>query len=130
MLRFFRRSKTTEAERDSLGRILAKLDEIEAELKRIGYWENNAPDLEEKVRSGELNSFLDAPSFELWLQQIFVPHARQAAKDNALPKESQVGVMAMRQYDYHTHVPEAQRLFQLLNQFDRLVESHARLRSA
>jgi len=30
--------------------------------------------------------------------------------------------MALRQYDYHSHVEEAQNLLSLLNQFDKIVE--------
>jgi hypothetical protein len=35
---------------------------------------------------------------------------------------SQVGLMAMRQYDYHSIVREALPLVNLLHDFDRLVE--------
>lgn len=38
-----------------------------------------------------------------------------------LPDESEVGMMAQRQYDYQLFVPEAQILIQLLWEFDRLV---------
>lgn len=96
--------------------VLAKLDEIEAEMKRIGYWAD-APQMD-----GEPH-FIDAPSFELWLQCVFLPHAREAAEQGEYPVKSQVGVMAMRQYDYHSYVPEAQTLYQLLSEFDRIIES-------
>jgi hypothetical protein len=43
-----------------------------------------------------------------------------------LPKDSQVGIMAMRQYDYHSSVPEAHRLVSLLHEFDELVKHASR----
>jgi uncharacterized protein YqcC (DUF446 family) len=104
--------------------MLQKLDEVEAEMKRIGFWQEQPPDLRARYVSGELRSYLDAPSFELWLQTVFLPNAREAVQANRLPKGSQVGVMAMRQYDYHSSVPEAHALVRLLNEFDDLVVVH------
>ena len=87
--------------------VLEKLDKIEAEMKRIAFWE-------------------DAPvkpvTFEHWLQFTFLPNARAAAAKGKYPEKSQVGLMAMRQYDYHSHVPEAQELLNLLSEFDALIE--------
>ncbi|HEX4350290.1 MAG TPA: YqcC family protein [Verrucomicrobiae bacterium] len=101
-----------------------KLDQVEAEMKRIGYWQENPPDLRARYASGELQSYLDAPSFELWLQVIFLPNAREAVQTDELPSGSQVGTMALRQYDYHSSVPEAGDLVRLLNEFDDLVIAH------
>ena len=101
---------------------IAKLDAIEAEMKRIGFWSDDPRDLQARIESGELRSFLDAPSFELWLQCVFLPNAREAARSNKFPEKSQVGLMAMRQYDYHSHVAKAQQLLSLLGEFDRIVE--------
>ena len=95
-------------------------------MKRIGYWSLTPPDLQAKIAQGEMKSFVDAPPFELWLQQIFIPHARKAVSEGDLPKQSQVGLMALRQYDYHSHVPEAQGLLSLLHELDRLVEGYGR----
>ena len=100
-----------------------KLDQIEAEMKRIGYWAENPPDLQTAVADGSLRSYLAAPSFELWLQTIFLPNARHAVATDTLPADSQVGLMALRQYDYHSFVPEAHGLMRLLAEFDALVKS-------
>ena len=83
-----------------------------------------SPDLQAALARGEITSFLDAPSFELWLQCIFLPNARSAIDTNSLPDDSQVGLMAMRQYDYHSSMPEAQPLVNLLHEFDGLVKHH------
>ena len=104
--------------------LLQKLDEIEAEMKRIGYWRDQPSDLSAQAARGEVRSYLDAPSFESWLQTLFLPNARQAVQTNTLPADSQVGLMAMRQYDYHSSVPEAHGLMRLLSEFDGLVRSH------
>jgi hypothetical protein len=73
-------------------------------------------------RSGQIRSYMDAPSFELWLQCIFLANARAAARADTLPSSSQVGTIALRQYDYHSFVPEAQRLLTLLHDFDHIIE--------
>lgn len=106
--------------------ISRKLDQIEAEMRRIGFWQATPPDLLAMIDRGEISSFLDAPSFEIWLQAVFLPTARIAIDRNALPTDSQVGLMAMRQYDYHSSVPEAHYLVRLLYEFDELVKIHAR----
>lgn len=92
----------------------AKLDEVEAELKSIGYWSDGpAPET--------TGTFLDMP-FETWLQFVFLPNARAWLDDGAPPKRSQVGLTALRQYDFHTTVDEALGLVRLLGEFDELAE--------
>jgi uncharacterized protein YqcC (DUF446 family) len=103
--------------------VIEKLNQIEAEMRRIGYWQDDPPDLQALVERGELRSYLDAPSFELWLQVIFLPNARRAAEANTLPADSQVGLMALRQYDYHSVLPEAHGLMRRLFEFDEIVRS-------
>jgi len=103
-----------------------KLDAIEAEMKRISFWVENPPDLQAKYASGEMKTYLDAPSFELWLQCVFLPNARRAVQSRTLPRDSHVGVMAMRQYDYHSIVSEALPLVRLLHDFDDAVRAAAR----
>lgn len=107
-------SRNTRSEKDK--HVLAKLAEIEAEMRRIKFW------TEDPVQADVAN-FRDAPSFEWWLQCVFLPNARKAAGKGEYPEKSQVGLMALRQYDYHSYVEEAQRLLDLLNQFDQLVEN-------
>lgn len=96
--------------------VFEKLDAIETEMKRIGYWSSNPPNF-------TVENYLQAPSFELWLQCIFLPNARKAAAEDHYPPTSQVGLMAMRQYDYHSCVEEAHTLQALLDEFDRIIES-------
>jgi len=97
--------------------VLSKLDEIETEMKKIGFWSGNPPFF-------EVTSYMEAPSFELWLQCVFIPNAREAAGRGEYPEKSQVGLMAMKQYNYHTFLEEAQKLLCLLNQFDKIIEGN------
>ncbi len=97
-------------------RVAAKLDAIEAEMRRIGFWSATPPAVDAR-------GFLEAPSFELWLQCVFIPNARLAVERKKFPKKSEVGLMAMRQYDYHSYVEEAQGLKRLLEEFDDLIEA-------
>ncbi|WP_147171794.1 YqcC family protein [Pseudomonas sp. SJZ079] len=106
--------KKTRSEKSQ--RVTTKLDEVESEMKRIGFWSPSPPEF-------KVNNYLEAPSFELWLQCVFIPNARKAAKEESYPKDSQVGQMAMRQYDYHSVVEEAQALLQLLNEFDSIIRT-------
>ncbi len=106
--------------------ILVILERIKDEMNRIGFWLDNPPNLASKVISGEIRSYLDAPSFELWLQCIFIPNAINAANNNTLPKHSQVGSMAMKEYNYHSNDKEAQQLIKLLEEFDYLIENKLR----
>lgn len=101
--------------------ILQQLDAIEIEMKKIGYWSASPPDLQLQIEAGEIKSYLDVPSFELWLQCIFIPNARTAAKNDSLPSQSDVGLMAMRQYDYHSIIEKALPLVSLLQEFDHLI---------
>lgn len=111
----------------SLAAIALKLDEIEAEMKRIGYWEADPPaDALAKAASDEARfQLFYGLRFEQYLQLVVLPAARRL-RDQDLPRESKLGLMAMRQYDYHSHVPEAQTLLNLLYEFDALVEARAR----
>lgn len=107
--------------------LLAKLDQVEAEMKRLGYWQATVPpEWQAKIDAGQVRSFLDAPTFELWLQTIFLPRARDASRTGNLPSDSSVGVMAMRQYDYHSSVPEAHGLMHLLSEFDEMLRQRAK----
>ena len=91
------------------------LDKIETEMKKIGYWSDNPPDF-------SIENFTQAPTFELWLQCTFIPNARKAAEKNEYPEKSEVGLMGMRQYNYHSFIPEAQGLLLLLYEFDKIIE--------
>lgn len=106
--------------------LLAKLDAVEAEMKRLGIWSDPLPAaLQADIAAGRIRSWLDVKTFEWWLQGVFLPNARARIRENKLPKTSQVGLMAQRQWEYHSSVPERHPLMHLLFEFDRLVEHGA-----
>jgi len=105
-------------------KLSALLAEIEAELVRLGMWREDAIDPFGHLEPGRPRSFLTASSFEDWLQFVFLPAAAAAIEARRLPATSQVGLMARRQWDYHSSLPEAGRVIRLLDDFDSLVEQH------
>ena len=108
----------------SAGPFLAKLDAIELELRVLGWWRSEPVDPFAHLTPDEPRSYLDASSFEEWLQFVFLPGARGFARGGTLPATSHVGDMARQHYDYQTNVAEAQTLIQLLSAFDEMVEAH------
>ena len=101
--------------------LLALLDRIEAEMKRVGLWSSDPPDLLADVEAGRIKTYLDVPTFELWLQCVFIPNARDRVLKDELPRDSQVGVMAMRNFDGHMYEEATSELLRLLNEFDSRV---------
>jgi uncharacterized protein YqcC (DUF446 family) len=98
---------------------LDKLDEIEAEMKHIGYW-SDALELQAETCTGRFGSCLDAPSFRIWVQTLFLPNARAVALEGNLPARSQAGEIVRRQYADDASAPEARRLRTLIHEFDEL----------
>ena len=99
--------------------VLKTLDEIEAEMRRIGYW-SDSPELRPGTCEGRFRSYLDAPSFRVWLQVLFLPNARAAALEGKLPARSQASEIVRRQYARDAAVPEARRLLALVGEFEAL----------
>lgn len=105
--------------------VLTKLAEIEDEMRRIAFWDESLDastirDQVVSIVSEQKRSPMEVMPFAHWLQAVFIPNARTAAETGRLPASSQVGMMAMREYDYHSQVPEAQKLLRHLNEFDAL----------
>jgi hypothetical protein len=126
--------------------IAAKIDEIEAEMRRIGYWFDNPPTPIPEIfgenaagmpkvegwshsvadYNGDVR--IDSPLFVLYLQRVFLPWARQRARDNNLPPKTVVGTVAVREYESHSINGVAQPLVLLLCHFDALVRDlHGRV---
>lgn len=97
------------------------IEQIEAELRRLGMWAPSPPPDEAFESTVAFHG--DTMPFEQWLQFVLVPRVRSAlAGEGSFPTRSMVGVRAVREYDGH---PDADRLVTLLSDFDRLVESLA-----
>ncbi len=94
----------------------SKLNDIEAEMKRIGYWR-------EEPLPPEMYNFtqafaMDTMPYSYWLQFIFVPRVRSIiAERGQFPSRSMVGAQAIREFD---GVDEAADLVTMLCEFDAL----------
>ena len=95
------------AELLATGKLL--LGKIEGEMRRLGMWAEGPPAMP------PMKSYLDAPSFALWLQCVFLVRAHEAVEDDELPEDSQVSRMA------HQQGIDAPRLMEYLRAFDLLV---------
>lgn len=94
----------------------SKLDSIEAELKRLGYWRDEP--LPPESYTFSMAFAMDTMPFVHWLQFILIPRVRSIiAEQGSFPSSSMVGAQAVREFggDY-----EASNLVSLLNDFDDL----------
>ena len=94
--------------------LTSKLDEIEAELRRLGFLVGEVGPPRPVTSAFGLE---DMP-FEHWLSHVFLPRAREAIADRALPSSSSVAGVALRNLDGH---PDADTLIALLYQFDGMI---------
>ena len=94
--------------------LTTKLDEIEAELRRLGFLVGEVGPPRPVTSAFGLE---DMP-FEHWLSYVFLPRAREAIAEKALPGSSSVAAMAIRNLDGH---PDADTLIALLYQFDGMI---------
>ena len=90
---------------------------IEAEMRHIGYWQDQPLD-PNKLRFTQAFA-MDTMTFVEWLQFVFLPRAREAAAANQFPSSSSVGAQAVREFDGDSR---AGRLLSLLSEFDELFE--------
>ena len=92
------------------------IDDIEAEMKRTGFWR-------EEPLPPEMYNFtqafaMDTMPFPYWLQFVFIPRVRSIiAEQGDFPHGSQVGVQAVREFD---GVWQASDLVSKLSAFDAL----------
>lgn len=95
-----------------------KIDKIEAEMKREGYW--RAAPLPPEAYDFTQAFATDTMTFSNWLQFIFIPRVRSIiAEQGQFPSRSMVGAQAVREFDGDDH---AGTLVTLLNDFDHLFD--------
>lgn len=93
-------------------------DGIEAELKRIGWWQEDPPSEETALAGGAFG--MKTVAFSQWLQVVFVKRLRQAAAGEVpIPSSSSVSTMATREFDGYPE--DVSRLMEYLYEVDRLV---------
>lgn len=96
--------------------IESKINDIEAEMKRLGYWR-------EEPLPPEMYNFtqafaMDTMPFSYWLEFIFIPRVRTIISERGqFPSSSMVGTQAIREFD---RVDEAADLVTILCEFDAL----------
>jgi uncharacterized protein YqcC (DUF446 family) len=95
--------------------VASKLDQIEAELKRIGWWQDQP--LQPEQYQFQRAFAGDTMAYPQWLQFVFIPNVRQIiANKGSFPASSSVGAYAVREFDGL----DAGNLLVLLHEFDRL----------
>jgi uncharacterized protein YqcC (DUF446 family) len=97
--------------------VTRSVDQIEAEMRRIGMWQET-PLRPEQLKFKQAFA-MDTMAFSQWLQFIFLPRVREAIAANNFPSESNVGTQAVREFD---GAPNADHLVTLLAEFDSLFE--------
>jgi uncharacterized protein YqcC (DUF446 family) len=105
------------ASRDLRQDVVRYADRIEAEMRRIGFWQDE-PLRPEQMEFTQAFA-MDTMTYAQWLQFIFVPRVREAAAANQFPSSSSVGTQAVREFDGS---PEAGDLITLLAEFDALFD--------
>src|SRR4051794_37140592 len=106
----------TDAPESLYERMRVKADEIEAELKRIGYWQQQP--LKPEAYQFKQAFAADTMAFPQWLQFVFLPRVREiAAQRKQVPDASNVGAYAVRELDGD---PKADQLVTILSEFDSL----------
>ena len=100
-------------------KVEAKIQEIEAEMKRVGMWRDDAPppetrDVHTAFGQGTL-------AFEEWLQFIFLPRVRERISEGGKwPRNSQVGGQAFREWRMWGAEEQYDHLLDLLCEFDAM----------
>ena len=75
----------------------AAIDEVEAEMKRIGLWDIVEPTPQAIANGGAFGG--QTMAFEQWLRWVFVPRVRQIlAEKGQFPPSSQVSDQAFREW--------------------------------
>lgn len=96
-----------------------KISEIEAEMKRIGYWSDEP--LPEEAYEFQQAFAMDTMAFSQWLQFILIPRVRTIIEEkDDFPSDSMVGTQAVREFDGDA---TASGLVTLLSEFDDLFRS-------
>lgn len=91
-----------------------KISQIEAEMRRIGLWQEEP--LPEEAYDYTLAFAKDTMAFHQWLQFIFIPQVRELAENyEQFPKKSQVGISAKHVFEGWQ---QADRLVAMLKEFD------------
>jgi uncharacterized protein YqcC (DUF446 family) len=102
--------------------LIAVVDDLEAELRRMDLWELSPPS-QQMLASTEPFCF-DTLALSQWLQWLLIPRMRQIfAGDGSLPTRSAIHPLAE---DCFGHLDDPSTLLMLIERFDRLIGGEAR----
>lgn len=94
----FRKDKPQAHPQPDHSLVEAHINEIEMEMKRIGFWQSQP--LEPEKYNFSRAFAMDTMSFDQWLQFIFIPRVRSIiASRGTFPASSSVGAQAVREFD-------------------------------
>jgi uncharacterized protein YqcC (DUF446 family) len=103
---------------DKHAQVAVMVDRIEAEMRAIGLWQNEA--LEPSRYAFNQAFAMDTMTFSQWLQFVFIPRVREIINAHgSFPAQSMVAAQAVREYD---GLHEASKLLKLLSAFDAFIE--------
>jgi uncharacterized protein YqcC (DUF446 family) len=96
-----------------------QIEKVRAEMRRIGFW-RDAP-----VTPSNGEALFSGRTFEEWLQFEYLVQVEQSLSDKMQKPalDYKVGLAALRQYDYHSSVPLAMGLLDLLEVLEKLVSA-------
>jgi uncharacterized protein YqcC (DUF446 family) len=98
-----------------------KVDEIEAEMRRVGVWQAGPPPAERMEFRSAFAA--DTLAFEQWLQFVLVPRVRGiVAARGQFPSGSEVADQAFREWKMYGERDDVDRLIELLREFDAMFE--------
>jgi len=101
--------------------LIAVVDGLEAELRRVGLWEPEPPS-EERLASEQPFCF-DTLALSQWLQWLLIPRMRRIlAGEGTLPTKSAIRPLAE---DCFEHLDDPSALLTLIDRFDRLIDGEA-----
>ncbi len=97
--------------------ITTHIELVRAEMRRIGYR------LDVPATPSNSEALYSGRPFEEWLQFEYLAGLEQSLADNKKRPvlDYKIGLAALRQYDYHSIVPEAMGLLALLQTLEKMV---------
>ncbi|KPK39810.1 MAG: hypothetical protein AMJ69_04650 [Gammaproteobacteria bacterium SG8_47] len=106
-------------------RLASTLLEIEAELRRLGWWEEQAPSTQ--ALASQQPFCLDSLRPEQWLQWVLLPRMQAILEQNA-PLPGQSGLFVYFEECWRNRGVECAALLALLTRFDELIAIDAAAR--
>lgn len=99
--------------------VASKIAQIEAEMKRIGVWQDQPPAPEQMRFERAFGA--DKLAFEQWLQFVLVPRVKAIVDGGGqFPTGSEVATQAFREWKMWGDRTNVDALLELLREFDAL----------